>query len=172
MSTQELWLPDKSSPPQVPPEVVGSIGNLITENGTIEVAKSAAQQLENDQEEIQSYLDAYGFQLNSETSEGFWAHPALKIGASIAYLSYSQIYSLNDLGIGATFDTSRDIADLYGVPDTFISSLYDDTGLQSIIMTALKSRDLNQECGTGIEQIATIGAGCVRFFVHEALLNN
>ncbi len=168
MFVEELWLPD-NSPPQILPSVVDDVNSLIIEHGAIAIVNTAAKQLETNQDCIQSYLDEFGFELNKKSTEGFWPYLALRVGAALAYLSYAK--SNLTVPVEKTFDSSKDIAEFNGIPESFIISAYEDVGLQSILATAFQEKTLQAEDDMGLQQVATIGAGCIRFFIHEALFN-
>lgn len=161
-----LLIPEKT-PPQINTVVAKKLKYQIREFGPIEIATPAAQQLESKQEKIATYLDELGFDLNSIIDE-LWPAWAIRLGASLAYLGYEA--SQQTTVVDQTFDLSRDLAEIQGIPEAYATNMYNDQELQSIINTAFEDSRLKNIDGSGLLQISIIGAGCLRFYMQEALL--
>lgn len=166
MFTDSLWIPE-NTPPQINGEVSANLQKQIHEYGAIEIANAAVDQLNSDQQRIGSYIEELGFYLNS-TINNVWPAWALRLGAALAYLGYD--YSKQSTIVDETFDLSRDLAELQGIPDAYATSMYSDQALQALIDTAFEDDRLQAKDGQGLLQLSIIGAGCLRFYMQEAIL--
>jgi len=167
MFVNDLWMPE-NNPPQINSGVAVDLQAQIKRHGAIAVANGARSQFEATQHRLDVYLDEFGFDLNDMSSEGFWPAWALRFGAALASLGYMQ--SKEAVTIDKTFDLSRELAELQGLPETYVISMYGDQRLLSVLRTVFEYSDLQTDDGQGLEQISIIGAGCVRFHMQEALL--
>ncbi len=166
MFVEELWLPD-NNPPQVLPAVAHDIKTQIRQHGGDEITCYGLAQLETDQMPFRSYLDEFGHDLNQQADEGIWPYLALIRGAALAYLSYAA--SDFKVVFDDSFDVIRDYAEISGVPGTYAISAQEDTNLNSILDTALRDMDISSVLSSRLHAVYKIGAGCMRFFMKEAL---
>lgn len=166
MFSEELWIPEHI-PPQITQSDVVALTKDIRQFGTIEVANGALSHLQDNQQRIGAYLDEFGFRLNA-INDNYWPAWALRLGAAIAHWAYD--WSNQSIIVDKTFDLSYELAEIQGIPEAYATNMYNDQGLQSIIQTAFEDERLQQEDGQGLLQVSIIGAGCVRFFMQEALL--
>ena len=166
MFSEELWIPDHN-PPQIDRSDLVSLTNDIRQFGAIEVANGAITRLETSQQRIGAYLDEFGFRLNA-INEDYWPAWALRLGAAIAHWAYD--FSNQSIIVDKTFDLSCALAEIQGIPEAYAANMYNDQGLQEIIQIAFEDERLQKVDGQGLLQVSIIGAGCVRFFMQEALL--
>ena len=164
---EALWIPE-ATPPQLTQEVAKDLQKQIREFEAIEVALGAANQLESNQQKINTYLDELGFDLNSLLDNETWPAWALRLGATLAYLGYE--HSNQTTVVDQTFDLSREIAEIQGVPEAYVANMHNDQGLMAVINAALEDRRIKAVDKPGLLQISGVGAGCVRFYMQEALL--
>lgn len=167
MFVEDLWMPEHT-PPQLTPKVTERLRQQIQERGAIEVAIGALSHLQDNQRRLDTYLDEFGFDLNKRSTDVCWPIWALRLGAALATLGYE--YSGQSIDVEKTFDLSCELAEMQGIPEAYATSMYSDQGLQDVIKTAFEDSRLTADDGQGLLQVSIIGAGCVRFYLQEALL--
>jgi hypothetical protein len=160
-----LWLPF-GSPPKVKPEDGKAVVRRVSELGEYEVIRDGLHRLEVHQSPIMGYLDRLGFELNKLSEEGFWPERSLRFGAVIAYLSYLESGYYQEID-DDMFSLGFELALMDGIPDSYTSSYYADNTLQHTLEEVRVA--CNMPSGEGIDQISSMGAGVMRFYMQHAL---
>lgn len=166
MSTDVLWLPEEQ-PPLLDPEVAGELTKEIREAGVLAIAAGVESEFDTTQSRVRAYLDEFGFELNG-FAYAHWPARVLEVAAALTYLGYKR--SGQVVATEGTFDLSREIANIQGVPDAYAVSAVSDPALYTVVTEAFTDPRLKEVEGDGYLQIAGIGAGCMRFYLQEALL--
>ncbi len=167
MQTSEFWLPEKT-PPLLDRAVAEQLTKKIRQDSVMAIAAEAEKEFDNSQPRIRAYLDELGFELNAIANDGPWPAKVLAIAAALAYLGYERSRQITN--VDRTFDLSRVLADIQGVPAAFIISASGDPVLSDVFTVAFTDPRLREVNGDGYLQVAGIGAGCVRFYLQEAML--
>ncbi len=162
----ELWIPT-ATPPQLSEEAQTAVLTFVLEEGVTPITKAALRTLQSEQEPLGEYLDRFGFNLNTQSTEGFWPERVLKMGASLTLLAYREMGYLHQIDT-TSFEKGSAAALLQGIPEAYISSMYDDVGLVDLINTVVTTPELSNSEG-GYEQVLAIGAGCTRFYIQQAI---
>ncbi len=162
----ELWIPQQT-PPQISEEAQSVVLSLVLEEGITPIANTALLDLQYSEELLGEYLDRLGYDFNKISAEGFWPERVLKIGASLALLAYRETGYLQTINETA-FEQANMIAMLEGIPEAYFSSTYADLGLVQLLDNVIEAPELREEDG-GYYQMLTIGAGCTRFYMQQAI---
>ena len=160
-----LWIPEEV-PPQVSPEAYQAVSERLLTDGLDRLYSSGARQLDHDQELIGDYIAELGDEL-STTNEIPWRKRVLKIGSAVSLVAY------RETGYYQTIDevalaVGKFVAELDGVPDTYLRSAVEDPVLLEVIDTVLAAPEFSQN-SSGFRHALTIGAGCTRHFIQQAL---
>lgn len=164
MSQKEtLWTP-QHIPPQLTSTGHDELLNQMLENGPVDLAVKAFDELRDSQPDFCFYLDEMALVLNSLSKEGPWPVRALRVGAALAYLGYQ--YSQQLVDIDETLDLTKEAAFREGVPEAYAANVYKDRLLADVIDAACEPAERKD----GFFQISNMGAGCLRFHTERALL--
>lgn len=132
------------------------------------IDKELARLQEND-EPFGAYLDRFGFELNYKRPEGIWPARVLKMGATLAWIAY-RASGYTQIIDDDAFSTGTFLAELWGVPDAYTTSYFEDYRLQRLMRLVLHNAPDLQEVGTGYAQVLTLGAGSTRHYLQPAVL--
>ena len=162
----DIWTPGYN-PPQVSYEATLAMLEELVEDGYTPLVARGQELLHSAQESLGEYIDRLGFQLNGLSDAGPWPDIMVKIGSAIAMCAYRETgyFQIVDEEI---FNVGCLLATIDGIPDTFFTSAQADKSLQTLLGNVLSLPDFRDEEG-GFQQIMTIGAGCTRYFMQQAL---
>ncbi|HSH55797.1 MAG TPA: hypothetical protein VK983_03155 [Candidatus Limnocylindrales bacterium] len=168
-----LWVPEKT-PPQVTESAEQTLLLTAFDVGIFEMAEQGTEILHTEQEPLASYIDRFGFALNKYyEDEASWAGKVLKVGASIGVLAYrdSGFYEVID---DACIESGTMLAKETGIPEAYAIQPLLDPHLASLLETIqetplLGEYNVDPSQRGGYAQVLTIGAGCVRHYLQQAL---
>lgn len=168
---ETLWTPD-NSPPQLSVVAAAAIKQLLRSDIT-PLLDQAFHHLEKDNEPFGKFIDEFGFDLNRASSEGVWPSRALKTGAAITLLAYRKGGIDNPVDENAV-ELGRFVADINGVPTTYLESSFEDTTLQDLTTAISKNKiydesKLAREDQGGYQQVIQLGSGCARHYLRQAI---
>ena len=162
-----LWTPDVI-PPQTTAEAVKDILHRVQEEGLIATTAEAVTRLEDDDTLVVEHLARVSRDIEDWSSLGLMPERVLKIGAGLAWLAYHQtgyIPTVNE----DTFSVSEQLAQLEGIPEAYVSSLWQDAQLRHLLTRTEQAPDLPLAEVAQYQQLADMGAGCVRYYFQGAL---
>lgn len=164
----ELWIPEQQ-PPQVSEAAAATVAVQLLDEGLAATSNAGLDRLQTTQDAFGGYLDRFGFDLNQRFTEGLWPERVLKIGASLAFLAYRETGYFQDIDNDA-FQLRQALAELEGIPAAYISSLFADEQLLSVIDTAQAAPDLQAPDPSAYRQVFGLGAGCMRYYLQAAVV--
>jgi hypothetical protein len=166
-----LWTPE-NLPPQLSETATVEFQTLL-QHDVAPVLNRAFVELEEENEPFATFLDEFGFNLNQASSEGIWPERALKTGAAVTLLAYRQEGITNAVDERA-IELGRFVAELHGVPTTYLERALEDSQLQKLT-TALSKNPLYDESKLipenqgGYLQVLELGSGCARHYLQQAI---
>ncbi|MGH7240049.1 MAG: hypothetical protein ACREHG_08285, partial [Candidatus Saccharimonadales bacterium] len=98
----------------------------------------------------------------------FWPERALKIGASLTSLAYHESGYGEKMDEGA-LGLSIELAQFDGIPQAYLSSLFDDFVLKQLIGDVFSAPDFRAPDDVGYLSALDLGAGCVRYHMRTLL---
>ncbi len=164
--TDMLWLPE-TTPPQVTESARLTVLEQMLELGVGGIEHQGLELLEARHEPLADFLNRLGFQLNAISTEGMWPERVLKIGASLSALAYQESGYTQSVDENAIAFGSM-LANIEGVPEAYVMSLYADAGLQELLGAVRETPDFARD-QNGYAQVLCIGAGCTRHFMQQSL---
>lgn len=163
-----IWTPD-NSPPQLTDIAANILEEQLQQHGIVDEALALLEK----EELLMAFLDEFGFELNQASAEGPWPAKTLNIGAAFTLMAY------RTAGVHATIDSQaiesgNFLAELYGVPETYVVSSLGDSRLVDMTRKIFSSHIFDESSADarskgGYEQIGTIGSGCVRHYLQQAV---
>lgn len=167
-----IWTPELT-PPQLTDEAVRLLCLQIEEEGVQEVATRALVTLQNEDEALAVCLDEFGMALNASTPEGIWPAKILMAGAALARQAYREAGFIDTVDENAV-GLGRMIAEVSGIPDTYVMSVHEDTRLLDMTMQTAQlpafddSHKLVANRGR-YTQVLGLGAGFTRHYLQYTL---
>jgi hypothetical protein len=167
-----IWIPE-TIPPQVTPLAEEALLGRVLEQGIDNITGEGLDVLRSEHVPLAEYLDRLGFTLNGLSTEGFWPDKVLKTAASVSILAYRETgyFQTVDEDI---FNAGASIAATTGVPDAYTISCVLDSNLQNLLDTIQETPELIEVAADrrhqgGYQQVVSIGGGCVRHYLQQAL---
>jgi hypothetical protein len=167
-----LWTPENTQP-QITEEAHDETLALLLAEGLDTITRDGLAILEADHEPLAEYLDRLSFELNHASTEGFWPERVVKFGAAVSIIAYRasgyfQLIDEND------FIQGSQVAIRNGIPESYIISAISDSKLTGLVETLqetslLSEGRLDSRDQGGYAQVTSIGAGCVRHYLQQAV---
>lgn len=162
-----LWSPLRNQP-QVSPAVETELVSEIAHGGITDVTVEGLKILRRHQGLLLDYLESMGLILNNLTHECGWPSHTLRIGSAVAMYAYYETGYEHNVESEAV-NMGYLAAQIEGIPKAYFSSLGRDDKLAKIMEATTKSSTFDAPDSDGYKQVLDIGAGCVRFFMEQAL---
>jgi len=164
----EIFIPHIAEP-LISEQALGQISSDILQNGLFTTGLSAvAMLLDNELLFAEHMADiAKGLTIDSPVNK--WPAITLYAGAGLAWKAYRETgyYQSIDYGFSNTNDSTVNKRN----PKTYLSSLVLDQSLFLLVDISSESKELEKYVGTDKEENLGIGAGCVRFYLQQAVLS-
>lgn len=161
-----LWVPEMKEP-LLTEEVEFAMFEKIAADGLMQVASQGFYLIQEEHTPLGTYLDAFGEQLTLLSDEGDWPARALKIGASLTALAYRERGFYQEIDETA-ITTGALLADIGGIPETFITSTVTDPILLDF-NTEVTRMDRLRDVSGGLTQVYNIGAGITRHYMQQVI---
>lgn len=165
--TSPLWTPE-NTPPQLNADACQVVLERVEDKGLVEVYVDAAELLSDSEMALAEHLGQMGRTTRPIIAGDVLPRNGVRIGATLAWLGYREsgyLQTIND-----SFEVGQMFAELEGIPDAYIASYSGDASLRSLIKSASESSSFNSYIAPVNEQSKWLGAGCVRFYLHNALI--
>lgn len=160
----EFWIPS-ATPPQVSEEAKLSVTKRLLANGIVKPAVNAFYELTESEELLGNYAAELGAMMGEAGSQIKWHKNVLKIGAGIAYASYRA--SGYENRIDENFAVAELLAEIEGVPESYIYSLSDDQNLISVLDASISEGTNMVLQRPELRHVLNVGAGLVRFYFEQ-----
>ncbi len=163
----ELLIPD-TKPPQLSEYARDVVIQKISEKGLINTSLSAREAFSSKYQKLSDYIDILGIEMSFKSKDLHWHKDAIRIGAGLAWYAYYETGFFQN--IDTHFDSAETLAKRDGVPETYLSSLVCDQKLTSLINVSIQKGPEMALQRSDIRQVLDIGAGCVRFYLQQAVI--
>lgn len=163
----EFWIPPATQP-QVSEQARLRLTEKFLEAGVVRPAVNAFYEMSETEELLGNYALELGAMMGEVGSQIKWHKNVLKIGAGIAYASYRESGYKNR--IDENFAIAELMAEIEGVPESYIFSLSDDQNLISVIDTSLSEGTNMVLQRPELRHVLNVGAGLVRYYFEQAIV--
>jgi hypothetical protein len=171
-----LWT-GEHEPPQLSEEAKSRFVGDITQQGIVAATFDERLAFTNSDNPLGIYLDQLGMIVNVNDNSA-WPDQAIKIGAACAIFAYRKD------GLSLDFDADQvgisvALAEMEGVPEAYVTSLYADVALSSVIRLvgerAMSKFDAKSPSRYSpfkrLEGSIGLGAGFVRYHIRNTLMS-
>lgn len=162
----ELWTPP-ANPPQVSNEARAKLTHEFITKGIVEPSLNAHWSLQDSEKQLGNYILQLGSEMHQSQPKIPWHTNVLMVGAGIAWGAYRETGYYQE--ISEYFAVAELMAEVNGIPDSYICSLADDQNLMSLIDDSLAEGNNMVLQMPDLKHVLSIGAGCVRYFFEQAL---
>jgi hypothetical protein len=159
-----LWVPEQT-PPQLSDDVRTEIARQIQEDGIVLTAAAGLAQLQDTQAPLAHYVDEYIFDHAGKDAQAS-SRTLMSVGASLAFLGYMES-GFNKVVDPTTLEMTKSIAELGGIPESYVCSAQEDATLKALLDDALALTRIVGFKDVHSQGAAELGAGCVRFFLQQ-----
>lgn len=163
----ELWLP-AVTPPQISEEAHELVIAEVLEKGLIDTSRRAQASLSLEDQALSNYIDKLGHEMSFASPDIPWHKNVLRLGAGLAWRAYRETGYYQ--AIDEHFATGEILAELDGIPEAYLTSLECDLKLISLIDHSIEDGVEAVLQRVDIKQVLGIGAGCVRFYLQQAVV--
>lgn len=163
----ELIIPGVTEP-QISEQALGQVSSDVLQKGLFTTALSAASLLVDSELLFAEHMANIANEISVKIPINLWPKKALYTGAGLAYKAYRETGYYHSIDLGFTVTEPTALKD--GVTQTYLSSLVCDPILSLLLDISSESKELAPYVGNDMLKTLGIGAGCVRFYLQQAVV--
>lgn len=154
--------------PQISEQALDQVSSDVLQKGLFKTGLSAAALLVDSERQFAGHIINIADELSTELPINLWPRKTLYIGAGLAWKAYRETGYYHSIDDGFTVDEQLELNK--GGALTYLSSLVCDPTLSLLLDISRESKEMNSYVGNDMERVLAIGAGCLRFFLHKAVV--
>lgn len=153
--------------PQINEQALDQVSSDVLQKGLFRTGLSAAALLIDNERKFAAHIINIADELTVEPIN-LWPRKTLYIGAGLAWKAYRETGYYQRIDDG--FTAAKQLEINKGGSHAYLSSLVCDPTLSLLLEISRESKELNSYVGTDMERVLAIGAGCVRFYLQQAVV--
>ncbi len=157
----------QATEPLISEQALDQVSFDVLQNGLFTTGLSAAHMLLDKETLLGEHMLDIANNLIIETPINKWPARTLYIGAGLAWKAYRETGYYQSIDYGFNITSPASLKD--GLHMTYLSSLVLDQTLSLLLDISSESKELEKYVGNDLEKTLGIGAGCVRFYLQQAV---